>query len=158
MRFFTFLAAFTAILVLLTPLNAQAGPKPWPWSWWPSHWQNLNFERPYLNEAHIPHNSQWDNDEWTPYDWAGHHSDPKAMINNLYAAKIITDQYTDDNVPVLEVGHNFIRLSGEDKRRVAAYVDHVFGITRSESGMFHLYYDATGKPIGIYTKAGLQLQ
>lgn len=157
MRFSAFFAIFALILAVYS-LPAQASPKPWVWSWWPSHWDNQDF-KPYLEDPKEPHNSQWDNDLWEPSDWYDDHASPKTTMDKLYGAGIITDQYVDDDVPVLEVGHNFMRLSGQEKRRVAAFVDHVFGITQArENGMFYVYYEVTDKPIGVYTKDGLQLQ
>ena len=116
--------------------------------------------RPYLEEAKIPHNSQWADDEWEPQDWVDSRGgNPMAVINGFYDAGIITDQYFDDEKPVLEVGQTFLDLGSKDKRRVVAFVDEVFGVTKfSEAGTIFIYFHEDDLPIGEFNKGGLQLQ
>jgi hypothetical protein len=152
--FFTILA----VLAVIGANPANAGPKPWYFSWWPSHWDGLDF-KPHINDPKIPHNTQWDGDSWTPQDWINDRGSSKNVLDGLYASRIITRQYVDNDIPVLEVGRGFMRLSAQDQRRVAVFVDHVFGITgNNENGLFYLHHADAGGPIGLYTKHGLQLQ
>lgn len=144
--------------VLSFSSGAYAEPKPWVWSWWESHWDNLDFE-PYLEDAKHPHNSQWDNSTWKPQDWEAQRKSSMDVIKGFYTADIVRDQYTDDDVPVLEVGPGFYMLGGQDKRRVAQMVDYVYGITTSKKDGIYMLYDwRTEKAIGVYTKYGLQMQ
>lgn len=138
--------------------DAQAGPKPWPFSWWESHWEGLDFI-PYQNGKH-PHNSQWESSKWQPRHWTAQRGgDAMEVVRGFYAADIVRRQYVDDDIPVLEVGPAFYMLGGQDQRRVAEMVDHVYNITGSkENGMFQLFDWKTGEPIGAYTRYGLQLQ
>ena len=156
------LSIFLAALVLslsfpAAPAHAEA--KPWIWSWWPNHWKNQDFQYHLENGKH-PHNSQWNKSLWTPEHWtARHDGNGERLIHDWYHAGIITGQYDEHDVPVVEVGPGFYRLGGEDKRRVAATIDHVYGITAmSDNSLFMLYDWNSKKPIGLYTRYGLQMQ
>lgn len=114
--------------------------------------------RPYLEEGKLPHNSQWEDEAWAPQDWIdARGGSAKAVIDGFYQAGIVTDQYTDDEIPVLEVGQAFLDLSDQDKRRVAMFIDDTFGITQ-QSGLFLIYFRSNDTPVGLFTKEGLQLQ
>lgn len=158
LRPFLSFAVFMALLGA-APGAAHADAKPWIWSWWPSHWDNLTFE-PYLEGAKHPHNTQWDDKKWEPADWAA--QKPKGslqVIQGFYTANILKGQDVEDDVPVLIVGPNFYHLSGYDKRRVVAMVDDYYKITsRKLNGMFTITDWRSDKPIGVYTANGLQLQ
>lgn len=141
------------------PGAAKADPKPWYWSWWPSHWNNLTWQ-PYLEDAKNPQVNQWDDKDWEPADWAAQRQGGSLeVIKGFYSADILRRQYVKDRVPVLEVGPNFYHLSGYDKRRVVQMVDDHYQITANHlNAMFTLTDWRTRKPIGIYTAHGLQLQ
>lgn len=139
-------------------------PGKWLFGWYPDHWKNQDFQ-PYYDYAKDPHNSQWDFKDgqpntWTPAEWVSQRSSGLALINSWYHAGIIRDQYvaTLDQRPILKVGPNFYHLSGEDKRRVAATVDYVYGATQKSPNMFYLLDYSTNDFIGYYTKDGLVLQ
>lgn len=130
----------------------------WVWGWGPSHWENLDFE-PYLQNGKHPHNSQWNEKDWTPEYWAQQRSSDLQVLRGFYFSDVIRDQYFEDDIPVLEVGPNFYKLSGYDKIRVAKMFDSVYGITEgNEFGMYMLYDWKSEKPIGAYTRYGLQIQ
>lgn len=156
--------AMTAIFLaggsaLLAPMSAKAEPKMTYWSWWPEHWENLDWQ-PYLEDSKQAHNSQWDQKKWEPADWAAQKPGGSAeIIRGFYNAEILSGQYIDDEMPVLEVGPNFYHLSGYDKRRVAETVDDYYQITASKlNGMYMIYDWRSKKPIGSYTAHGLQIQ
>ena len=120
---------------------------------------NHNESRPYLNEAKIPHNSQWADDEWSPQDWIETRGSPKAVIDGFYATGVVTDQYFDEDVPVLEVGDRFMDLSPQDMHRVTAFFDHAYGVTSdAEAGVFMIFNHREDDPVGLFNKDGLQLQ
>jgi hypothetical protein len=157
MKFFKLLA-LSFLIVAWSGLPARAEPKPWIWSWWPGHWDKLDFE-PYLEPSKPPHNSQWDKSVWRPEDWIAQRKDEMDLIRGFYSADIVRDQYIDDEMPVLEVGPAFYMLGGEDKRRVTQTIDHVYEITEKRvDGMYLLYDWRTKEAIGTYTQYGLQLQ
>lgn len=135
---------------------SYASSKPWLWGWWPSHWQGLDYQ-PYLGGQKIGQRSLWDGDGWTPEAWIKDAGDAKRIMHDFYSANIVTGQYSDkDNIPVLEVGAQFMQLSGIDKQRVLKFIDHVFEITTAEeNGMFYVIYDENKKePVGVFNKYG----
>ena len=153
MRYSLYLSVI-ALLFMLTPDAALARGSWWDYIFPPPV---PDFSREYLNDAKTPHQAIYAMDPWTPEDWTRNRGSEKGVMDDLYINGIVTDQYMDDGIPVLQVGQHFMELSGNDKRRVAAYVDSVFGITQN-NGTFILEHWDKEEPIGIYTKAGLQLQ
>ncbi len=153
-----FIASIIALSALALPTTAQADSKYWIGGWSEKHWENQNFE-PYYEPAKLPHDSQWDYDDWKSNDWFEQRDSKMQLINGFYNSDILRDQYVDNDMPVLEVGPNFFNLGGQDKRRVTQVVDEVFGITGSKVfGSFMIYDWESKKAIGIYTQQGLQLQ
>ena len=152
-------AGAVAGFLVLGASPSMAGPKPWYWSWWPSHWLNLDYQ-PYLEDGKHPHNTQWDDKMWEPADWAAQRPNGgEDVIKGFYRAEILNRQYMDDDMPVLEVGPNFYHLSGYDKRRVTRMIDDYYQITANhENGMFMIYDWRSRQPIGSYTIHGLQIQ
>lgn len=120
-------------------------------------------------------------DTWRPQDWAhAKGGDKLAMVQELYDADIVTDQYVDCNpqnyiesivdffgfrqehchehgVPVLEVGQGYMKLSLQDRLRVVEFIDYVYEITSSPKAMFVIVHDDTNEELGIFTRHGLQL-
>lgn len=138
--------------------NAKGGSKVPFFGWTEMHWQDQDFQ-PYLEPAKLPHDTQWDFDDWKSGDWYQQRKDKMDLIEGFYKADIIRNQYVDRGVPVLEIGPNFYNLGGFDKRRVAEVIDETYNITASKTfGMFMLYDWKTHKPIGSYTAYGLQLR
>lgn len=125
------------------------------WIWGPP---TAPAVQPYLEGAKLPHNSQWADDQWTPQAWIESRGSAAAVIEGFYETGIITGQYTDGNIPVLEVGQRFIDLSGQDKRRVVAFFDDTFGITRSSPGILKVVFEKDDLPVGLFSAEGLQLQ
>ncbi|MCC6597554.1 MAG: hypothetical protein IT559_02045 [Alphaproteobacteria bacterium] len=161
MRFFFIFQVIAALFVTISPPAAQAQSVKaelaqfGKWIWGPP---SADPTRPYLEGARLPNNSQWAEDEWTPQAWIDSRGSAAAVIEGFYETDIITDQYTDGDTPVLEVGQRFLDLSGQDKRRVAAFFDDTFGITNTEKGLFLIRFEKRSVPVGIFTKQGLQLQ
>lgn len=151
-----FIKVFQLVIIALTagitlPAQAQIGK----YIWGPP---NTNPVRPYLEEGKMPHNSQWSDHGWTPADWvASRGGSTKAVIDGFYSSGIVTDQYTDDDIPVLEVGQRFLDLSDQDKRRVTMFIDDAFKITQ-QNGLFLIYFKKYDTPVGLFTAQGLQLQ
>ena len=115
---------------------------------------------PYMKGPKIPHNNQWDNDEWRPEHWVEAKGSAQAVIDGFYDEGVIVRQY-EDKVPVLEVGKPFLRLSPPDQRRLVEFIDYAFEITQSqEHGVFYIVIDGKKgqKLLGLYSKHGLQLQ
>ncbi len=154
----TLIALSLVLSILSFSSMAYADSKPWVWSWWGSHWENLDFV-PYLEDGKRPHGSQWEESKWKPEHWEAQRSDALDVVKGFYTADILRDQYVDNDLPVLEVGPAFYMLGGQDKRRVVEMVDYVYGVTSNKLfGMFMLYDWKTERAIGAYTQYGLQLQ
>jgi hypothetical protein len=141
---------------------AHASPKPNSWMWREdfieNHWRHLDFI-PHLENGKHPQNSQWDRvTPWKAEDWIVQRGDSSALIQGFYDTDILVKQTTWHKVPLLVVGPGFYKLGGYDKRRVAQTVDKVYGITASAPDAMYLIEDWDGKPVGAYTKNGLQLQ
>lgn len=161
---FILMGAVCASIGLAAAGTAQAagsgsGSKPVIWSWWPSHWRQLDFQ-PYIEHPTQSHTGQWDQDLWKPADWAAQRGGSgMKVISGFYKADILRSQFIDDDIPVLEVGPAFYMLGGHDKRRVMDVIDSEFQITSSKlNGMFMIRDWKTGHDIGSYTSYGLQLE
>lgn len=149
---------FLLVAAMAFGMSSPSFAKKGSWSWWPNHWQEMDFT-PYVGGQKLHQRWVWDSDPWTPQDWIDQAGDEKRVLHDFYAAGILTDQYTDsDDIPVLEVGDGFIKLSGKARRRVLGFVDYVFEITKSEEfGTFYVYYQKDDeKPMGLYNKHGFQ--
>ena len=148
------LAGFSALLGTSYSYAAKSGIG----FWWSGHWQNQDF-KPYLNDSKIRHDSQWADDQWHPQDWIDERGSVEVVMSGFYDSRIITSQYVDDGVPVLEVGQRFVDLSDIEKRHVAAFVDYAYGVTtNAPAGLFRIQLIKRIKPLALYTKDGLQLQ
>lgn len=124
------------------------------------HWRDLDFQ-PHLQNAKHPQNSQWSHGEtyqgWTAETWGIQRGGLGPVIETFFRNKIFTDKYTKNDLPAIEVGPNFYRLSGFDKRRVIKTVDKYYQVT-ARAGALYLYDWHSAKPVGVYTRSGLQLQ
>lgn len=119
------------------------------------------FTRPYLEDGKKPHNVQHVDDDWVPEDWLDERHNKQQVMSGLYRAGIITDQSRDfrNNQPEIEVGQGFMRLSGQEKRRVIKFVDYVSGFTKADpDATIEIYHKASGDKIGYYNAEGLILQ
>ncbi|MCB9979276.1 MAG: hypothetical protein H6862_06715 [Rhodospirillales bacterium] len=158
-RFFIF-TLFAGFFALAPLRGAVAESKPCWFAWWPSHWTKMDWEKRHFEDGKTPINTQWNDVSWLPQDWiAQSNGDGMSMIQRFYDAGILSDQYLDDETPVLEVGPGFYRLGGYDKRRVIAAVDAVYHATsRAARKAIRIEDSRTGKPLGFYTASGLVLQ
>jgi hypothetical protein len=120
-----------------------------------------NFTRPYLEDGKKPHNVQHADDDWVPADWVDEQHSKQQVMSGLYSAGIITDQSRNvlNNQPEIEVGQGFMRLSGQEKRRVIQFVDYVSGFTKADpAATILIHHKASGDQVGYYNAEGLILQ
>ncbi len=181
MRSFYFSLLILLNIFIFAAVPAFAGAKAWPHLFWGQrHWDTLNFQNRYIQDAKTPQNEQAEMN-WSPQDWlADSNGDPTPVMEGFYRSGIITDQYIEcsdrnfvermlgklgvslsacNGTPVLEVGWPFMRLSDNEKIRIAAFVDYVYEISsQDENAMFEIYLKEKHIPIGVYTRSGLQLQ
>ena len=147
-----------AVVLCVNTATAHAEPKPWIWSWWESHWNGLDF-KPYTEDAKHTHLSQWNKQPWQPSDWSAQRGNGVNVIKGFYRSGVFRDQYIKDDMPVLEIGSAFYSLSGQDRRRVTAMVDDVYQVTSSRvNGSYMIVDGRSKKPVGVYTRYGLQMQ
>src|SRR5690606_10323305 len=122
-------------------------------------WNDYTRFNPYLENGTDPHPEQFREKNWTPAAWIRQRKNGLALVQGFYRAGIIADQVIEDDVPVVTVGPGFYRLGGQDKRRVMASLDQVYGITaQNPRGVMLLRDWHTHLPIGTYGKSGLILQ
>ncbi len=138
-------------------VHAQGNGDVWKHLWYPPKGEQV---RPYLDEAKLPHNSQWAEDDWTPQDWVEMRGgSPLNVMDGFYRANIVTDQKFDKDTPILEVGQGFLRLSAKEQHRVMAFIDDLYNVTGStEAGVIEICVDHEDELIGIFDHNGLQLQ
>jgi len=88
MRFATVFQLFTVFLLgFAGSALASSGAD---YLWGPPE---SDFVRPYLEEAKLPHNARWADDNWSPQDWIDSRGgNAAAVVNGFYKAKIVTDQ------------------------------------------------------------------
>lgn len=151
-------APLLVLALLALPAASQADSELTPLAWQANHWKKQAFV-PYLEPAKTPQHTQWNGDVWKPADWIAQRYRESDILHDFYQADIIRDQYINwHGMPVLEVGPGFYMLGGHDKRRVTQTIDYLYQVTSSQSGMYMLYDWRTDKPIGTYTRQGLQIQ
>lgn len=143
--------AVLAVLALFLAAPAQAKPKFLGLFWT----EPKNFDSPYLENGRHAHPSQW-RDRWMVGDWVRNSKEGLQQIQRFYDTQVLTDQYTRDGIPVLEVGSGFYHLSGRDQRRILTLVDTVYGITSAKEPprVFQIRDWKTNKLLGVYSKAG----
>lgn len=114
--------------------------------------------QPYLEDVKQGQIPQWEHENWYAQDWLSQ-KDGMSLIQGFYKADILHDQYIGKKgLPVLEVGPNFYRLSGLDKRRVVEIVDLTYGMTDSKNnGSFFLRDWNSKHMIGVFDHQGLRL-
>lgn len=117
-----------------------------------------NFTQPYKNDAKTSQNVQWNEEDWHPDDWAEAKGGVQQVLDGFEQARLVVDLH-DDDVPVLEVGLPFMRISPPDQRRVIEFMDYAYKITDSQPGIFYIVLeDHFDELLGIYSKKGLQFQ
>lgn len=118
-----------------------------------------DFSRPYMNDAKTSQNSQWSEDGWHPEDWAELKGGVQQVLDGFHESRLIVELH-DDEVPVVEVGLPFMRVSPMDQRRVIAFLDYAYKITdANQHGIFYIVLeDHMNELLGIYSKKGLQIQ
>jgi len=143
-----------ALAVMLFSGVAQANPNTWLWYF------EDDLNKPLLSGPKEPQYYPGNKEKWSPEDWVSYHNgDEYATYRALERAGIVTGQSFRGDVPVLEVGQAFVRLSSGDQKKVLRYVDHIFNITQKHpSHVIYVYHDESDDYIGIYNKNGLQLQ
>jgi predicted small lipoprotein YifL len=112
---------------------------------------------PYLDHPTQSQHAQWRTNPWQVADWAPTTSDGQAQMDAFFRAGVLQD-FVDGKNPTLIVGQGFYHLSGFDKRRVITLFDQLYKVTSTPAASFELKDWHTGRIVGLYDRAGLQLQ
>ena len=124
---------------------------------WPAHADD-SFKRPYMYDWRNDYSSYTQNHYWTPAHWVSEEKSTQEVVDGFYRSGIITDQYYDGNIPVLEVGHSFLELSTRDRHRVVAFMDYAFNLKAAKGGnIIEIYLKRNEIPLGLYAQGRLQL-
>lgn len=163
----TFVIGFLAFGLCCTlcavPEKALAESKFWVFGWPNAHWKTLDYEQRYMRgpvqrHSHVlpaPDNTRL----WHPSDWTNQRGrDTGTLVRGWQNAGIIADYDLDEDVPLMEVGSGFYRLSDTDKSRVLKIFAAHTGIIWNRRGILRLRDARTGKVIGMYTAHGLMLR
>lgn len=142
--------------------TAHAEGKPWPLTWWPSHWEPAwgvpqDFEPYYENSAKNPYPLMGEDKNWNPQNWMGSPEEMEYHVKKFYATDIIRDRGTEDGVPALTVGPNFYHLGFADQSRIVQFMDAAFSMTKEPAGTIYLLDWRSDDVIGTRTPAGLDL-
>lgn len=166
--FLGFLSVFM-VLVAVQPVMAQSEPKhekPLGQridSWW-KRMTAPNAGKVYSKPEYDLHDYQWGDDDWTPQAWVSDRGSAEAVMNDFYAAGIITEPFDLQRAidgeyrPVLEVGQPFLNLSYQDQRRIAVFVDDVFAVTGRTGQGYNIVVDDWYRSLyAEYDQDGLHL-
>jgi hypothetical protein len=116
--------------------------------------------RPYLENPKQEQHAQWRSNPWQVGDWAASPASGQAQMDALFRAGVLQDfvPAKKDTQATLIVGQGFYHLSGFDKRRAVMLFDHLYNVTGGSPAVMRLQDGYTGRIVGMYDKAGLQLQ
>lgn len=145
------------VLAVFITLPAQAG--------WFSRDRDEDF-KPYLLDGKQVQNAQWRTENWTAEDWGPTPQACAEQVHAFFRAGVLVDYikgstWRRGSTPTLIVGPGFYHLSGFDQRRVLDVFNRLYNVTdaakEKRSTVLSLKDWHTGRIIGIYTQAGLQL-
>lgn len=119
----------------------------------------VDFSQPYMNDAKASQSAQWNEEAWHPEDWAESKGGVQQVLDGFKQSHLVVELHEDD-VPVLEVGLPFMRVSPADQRRVIEFMDYAYKITDAKPhGIFYIVLeDHMDELLGIYSQKGLQFQ
>ena len=148
------------IFSVLALLSFSATPPAQAMGWW-DLWTGKDKDfRPYLENGTDPQNAQYRRETWTINDWAESPAQGRAQLDRFFAAGVFEkyEKPTYMNAPTVIVGPGFYHLSKFDQGRALALLDLVYGATKTKSGTIFIEDTSSDRTIGLYTRAGLQLQ
>lgn len=159
------LLIFMTFMAILAPASAKAeGEMRRLGHWFGVHpdrgvWADTTKFNPYLENGLAPHPEAQADNGWTPSVWIQQKRNGLDLINGFYRADIIRGQHVENDASVITVGPNFYRLGGQDKERVIASIDDVYGITaQGNAGTILLRDWSTRRDVGFFTRTGLIIQ
>lgn len=121
----------------------------------PEHYEFLPRRSNFDNKHDHP--AQWEGQDWDPEMW-GDGQTPELVLRRLYSVRVFNAQYSEEGVPVLELGPKFWKLSDLDRRRgIKLLADHTHVLEQGhERIVLRDWY--TKDNIGIYNAKGMFLK
>lgn len=119
-----------------------------------------HYEFTPLKSNHDPQNdhpAQWAGQDWDPSMWNKDWT-PELAIRRFYAVRIFSAQYAEKNVPVLELGPTFWKLSDLDRRRAVKLLADYTHVLGQGHAMIVLRDWKTKDNLGEYTAKGMYLK
>lgn len=149
------------LLLVLTPLSAQAAGSKYLGFFWPSPEKKSPQDfRPYSQDPTRQQNRQWDSSGWQPQHWVNAGQSPDEVVERFFINGVLEERDVNcDDIPTLKVGEPFLHLSYQEQNRIAAFIDYAYGLTSSSSGgSYYLTYRRRADVIGVYSPTyGLQM-
>ncbi len=108
------------------------------------------------------HPDQWDGQDWDPSKW-GPGWTPEIALQKFFSARVFEKQYIDKGfmsgteMPVVELGPTFYKLSDLDQRRTLKLLSDQMGYFQSGYSSVKLIDWYTHDIIGTYTAKGMFL-
>lgn len=102
------------------------------------------------------HPGAWDGQDWDPAQWNKSWT-PEVAIRKFFKARIFEKQYMKGDVPVVELGPTFYKISDLDRRRTLKLLTDNAGIFTQGYGQVALVDWSTHDVVGTYTPKGLFL-
>jgi hypothetical protein len=103
------------------------------------------------------HPNQWDGQDWDPNQW-GPGWTTEAVLKKFFKARIFTKRYMSrNNIPAVELGPTFYKLSDLDQRRTLKLLTDQGNIFGQGYQTVHLVDWSTHDVIGVYTPKGMFL-
>jgi len=102
------------------------------------------------------HPNQWDGQDWDPSKWPAGWT-PQIAVQKFFKARIFTRRYMRYDMPVVELGPTFYKLSDLDQRRTLKLLTdqaNVFGQGYKAVDLVDWY---THDSVGVYTAKGMFL-
>lgn len=131
----------------------------------PEHYEFLPMTSNH--DPHHQHPQQWDGQDWDPAAWNEKWT-PEVTLQNFYKNRVFHRQYMSGatrlnnpkvqaQVPVLEVGPNFYKLSDLDQRRALKLLADYTGVFEKGYKIIDLHDWRMRESIGQYTPRGMYL-
>jgi hypothetical protein len=121
----------------------------------PAHYEFLPLVSNH--DAQNQHPQQWEGQDWDTSAWNENWT-PEIALRKFYKADIFKAQYINEkNVPVLELGPTFYKLSDLDQRRMLKLLADYNNIFSRGFNVISLHDWYTKEIVGTYTAKGMQL-
>lgn len=120
----------------------------------PDHYEFLPLTS--NSDPKTQHPAAWDGQDWDTAAWNKNWT-PEVAIQKFFQARIFEKEYIKGNMPVLELGPTFYKISDLDRRRTLKLMTDSTGIFQQGYGLVTLVDWSTHDVVGTYTPKGMFL-